>query len=681
MSEEDKSQSMSDKDRTMANRFGGEGKEDAPEKDDDDDEKDEKKDTKQPPKRALFLSNNKEDTAESSEKTEEQKPKRNLFSGLLKKDVEEAEKPDETQSAELPPEESDVTHEKTIEEPTGITVENIDPQPESAEQEATRAEFQEIVLDRIGEVEAELEELPAEEEPVEALASAAFLEHVGERLEEGVPPEVAIEDALENELDPPEADAAPEDLANVQNFDVETVEEDQDVVVPPTPTRRVTTPPPPSPPMPRVVPPYMPPPLRGPSSFNANLPSGGAISPNTIQNNPDIEQMNDYYYRKRRSGDLLLGGVVGYLLGKRRGRRATEAKFEPEIRKRDDAIGELKDKLITSEEKVRAIASAKSAEVAPNEIKVPNRAEKVEKPVVETRTEYVEVPVAETIEVPAVETIIQQIEALPVQTLAAEKSALAEQENIFAESLALPFVEAVKAVTNEQSEPEKLSELLNRSDVVEQLQAVKETAEKASVESVEKLETIVAPVATYERVSERRQPTVEKLSPPSVEVKKDPRSMTMPELLEVADHIFLEKTSVKELYEHNRIDAVNLRRVVLEYMNGGTRYEKVLRGSLEAVEMQRELRNEIRHDPAATFSAVDGQDNAAGHENTTAAQETSLSNADKLSTSYNPEGANQLKGSAEHESQDQLMLSNGTAIAVGVLMGIAIMIVLFLYAR
>ena len=155
--------------------------------------------------------------------------------------------------------------------------------------------------------------------------------------------------------------------------------------------------------------------------------------------------------------------------------------------------------------------------------------------------------------------------------------------------------------------------------------------------------------------------------------------MTMHELLEVADHIFLEKTSVRELYEHHRIDAVNLRRVVLEYMNGGTRYEKVLRRSLEAVEMQRELRNEIRHDPSATFNATD--ESAGGNESassTDQGRKDALTGADAHRQQYSYMADSQQE---KQPSDEQLMISNGTAIVVGVLMGIAIMIVLFLYAR
>jgi hypothetical protein len=669
MSEEDKSQSMSDKDRTMANRFGSEANEDAPEKDDEDDEKDEKKDEKRPPKRALFLPSEKEESVDSTKKAEEEKPKRNLFSGFLRtesKSEEKQEQPQDNAESDV----SGVARESEVEVPQDITPE-VSLETNEAEQEVEREEFQEVVLDRIGEVEAELEEMPAEEEATEALASAAFLEQVGERLEEGLSPAEAIDDALEDELEPPEADAMPEDLENMQNFDAETIEEDDEQTVTPTiPTRPASPPRPPSPPLTRVVPPYMPPP-RGPSSFNANLPSGGAISPNAVQKNPDIEQMNDYYYRKRRSGDLLLGGVVGYLLGKRRGRRATEAKFEPELRKRDDAIGDLKDKLINSEEKVRALASAKSAEAASFDSAKP-KTEIVEKttPIIETRTEYVEVP--------TVETVTEKIESLPVETIESERQTLVEQEKVFLDSIEVPVVEV--------SEPEKLSELLTRSEVVEQLQAVAEKAEKVIVEKViienriEAAEKAVeVPQLVYERAAEKPKPSSEKLSnPPSTEIKKDPRTMTMPELLGIADHIFLEKTSVRELYEHNRIDAVNLRRVVLEYMNGGTRYEKVLHRSLEAVEMQRELRNEIRHDPAATFSATGAQGDAkAAEDNLLESVKQSVSQRDM----YENTGLERTNRSEAKASEEQLMLSNGTAIVVGVLMGIAIMIVLFLYAR
>ncbi len=668
MSEEDKSQSMSDKDRTMANRFGGEANEDAPEKDDDDDEKDEKKDEKRPPKRALFLPAEKDESASSVEKTEEDKPKRNLFSGFLRTDAVPEEKteqvPEENPHEVVEVTAEDASNEQDVEAPAPVPE-----QTGEAEQEATREEFQEVVLDRIGEVEAELETKHTEEEATEVLANADFLEQVGERLEEGMAPEEAIDDALEDQIEPVEADATPADLKNVANF--EPAEEEEEAVIPPvaTPVRPTRVPPrPPLPPVPPVTP-YMPPSPGGPP-HNPNLPSGGAISPNMVRNDPDVEQMNDYYYRKRRSGDLLLGGVVGYLLGKRRGRRATEAKFEPELRKRDDAIGDLKDKLMTSEEKVRALASAKSAELATVEANAP-KTEVVQKvvPVVEAKTEYVEVP--------SVEVVTQKIESLPVDTIEVERQTLVEQEKVFLESIEVPV--------QEPFEPEKLSELLTRSEVVEQLQTVAEKvivekeAGEATATTIEKI--VEVPQVSYERGETKMSQSNEKqVSPPAIEAKKDPRTMTMHELLEVADHIFLEKTSVRELYEHHRIDAVNLRRVVLEYMNGGTRYEKVLRRSLEAVEMQRELRNEIRHDPSATFNA---NDESAGR-NESASDSSDQGKKDALTGADVRRQQNSYTADSQQEKQpsdEQLMISNGTAIVVGVLMGIAIMIVLFLYAR
>ena len=155
---------------------------------------------------------------------------------------------------------------------------------------------------------------------------------------------------------------------------------------------------------------------------------------------------------------------------------------------------------------------------------------------------------------------------------------------------------------------------------------------------------------------------------------KDVRSMTMTELLEVAEHISLEKTSLRELYERNRIDAVNLRRVIIEYMNGGGRYEQMLRGSLEAVEMQRELRGEIkRESDFSGFGAVTNSDDQSTTSNT---EEKSGSVKDSIKNQKNS-SSDSLVDTTQSE---KAMLSGSSAVMLGILAGVIVAIAFVVFA-
>jgi hypothetical protein len=59
--------------------------------------------------------------------------------------------------------------------------------------------------------------------------------------------------------------------------------------------------------------------------------------------------------------------------------------------------------------------------------------------------------------------------------------------------------------------------------------------------------------------------------------------MTMPELLALAARIEKDGVSVKEMYENGRLDAIGLRRVVKEYLEGN-RLDHVLEENLKKLE-------------------------------------------------------------------------------------------------
>lgn len=568
--------SQSDKDRQMASRFGGEK---APEIKIDEDLDDEDSSEKKDSGKGVF---SKREQLTATEKLDEkEKPKRmSFFEGLLKKEVE-------------------------------ADVDSVEKDGESQDELELTNAFQDVVVERIDAVEKELELPQPDEQAFAAEADAAFLGRVGDRLGEGLPPEKAIDDALEDEFEPPETDASENDLEQFQNFNAENdTDEDPNAAVvaqrastngrqnPPTPPNSPNVPPnTPNNPQNPNLPPNNPNVNMAPNTpYNPNLlypVSGNQLSaspnvqstPNTIDDD-EIKKMNEYYYRKGRSGGLLLGGIAGYMLGRRGGRKRAEALLEPQIEKKDKELNSLSLRLQEKEEEVRKLALDRAS-------------------------------VAHGVE--------KQVDVkLPV-----EKPPKVEMNRI-----AETVTEELKIV---EAQEQRFEKELSKADFNEVIVDKVKTAEVRS---------------------------------PIVEEKKDARTMTMSELLDVAEHVMLEKTSLRELYERQRIDAVNLRRVVIEYMNGGTRYEKVLRGSLEAVEMQRELRNEIKRDDP--FSSSDG----------TSAQSSSQSidvseNANNSSSAAQPEIARKNDGSYIEKSG--IVIPESTAIALGIITGIAIMILLFFY--
>ncbi len=594
--EENKSGSQSDKDRHMAKRFGGEN---APEVLADDDSEDEEKSTdKKDSGKGIFSKREKVEAAAAE--AEKEIPKRvSFFEGLLKKEVEADVEP--LDKTELNPE----------------------------NQELTDA-FQEVVVERIDAVEKELE-LPQPDDQAEAaVADAAFLGRVGDRLDEGMPPEEAIDDALEDEFEPPEMDALPNDLEQVQNFNIEDELEDdlnQPVVplqaagsgVQNSPPQGTSTPNiPQNPNIPtnnsNIVQPNLNVVPNAPYNPNILYPISGNLlssSPN-VQSSPnvvdddEIKKMNDYYYRKGRSGGLLLGGIAGYMLGRRGGRKRAEARLEPQIEKKDKELDALSIKLQEKEAEVRKLALDKASTTLGIE-----RQTQVEKPS------------------PTVDKTAQTlVENLGRNTLS-DKIPKFEKDKI-----AETVTEELKIIEAQEKRFEKELSKANFNEVI-----------------VEKSKPIEA------------RPSV-------IEEKKDVRTMTMSELLEVAERVMLEKTSLRELYERQRIDAVNLRRVIIEYMNGGTRYEKVLRGSLEAVEMQRELRNEIKRDDP--FSSSDGASSQSSTQSV-----TSIDSSEKSLVSRHDEVLQNNNNTLIEEQG--IVISNSTAIVLGVVTGIIIMILLFFY--
>jgi hypothetical protein len=139
------------------------------------------------------------------------------------------------------------------------------------------------------------------------------------------------------------------------------------------------TPPPPPP-----TPPAAGPPVGGSGGVPPSGRPNVAPTPNTLP--PKAES---YYQQRNKAGELLLIGLVGYLIGRRRGRIRTEKRLLPVQRKLEKQVKQLEQDITSKEQKLVAINAEKRRSetrptLAPVERMQPGRTETrlgMEKPV------------------------------------------------------------------------------------------------------------------------------------------------------------------------------------------------------------------------------------------------------------------------------------------------------------
>jgi len=214
------------------------------------------------------------------------------------------------------------------------------PEQEAETTELSSEDSQYAVEQIATERRAEVAEEPVDMTPEEVAAHEAAQEFYDRIVDEGLDLETAATETLAEVG--PEDDDAEEDEATAP---VAAAGGSSHTPPPTGPNGGPTLPPNPN------VPPVAPVPVTVAAANSAPIP---------VTHNVYIP----YYDRSRAFGDVLVGGIVGYLIGRRRGRIKTEKKLLPVQKKLEREVTHLKQDLATKEGLIREAARARVRQVA-----------------------------------------------------------------------------------------------------------------------------------------------------------------------------------------------------------------------------------------------------------------------------------------------------------------------------
>jgi hypothetical protein len=213
-------------------------------------------------------------------------------------------------------------------------------------------------------------------------AHEALLDGAEDKLEEdpSLTPEAAYEAAFNEVAEElgvaetePATDEAPAEVEPPQPTAEAIDEDDEEDPVAPTTAGSGggtgTPPPPPTPPTPPTPPLGMPHTSFGPGGYSGGPTSVTTTHNSLRQNTPTQEQLDEAERRGENRG-LVVGGLLGYLVGRRRGRIKTEKRLLPVQEKLEKQVTGLQKEIGRKEHRIRALAEEKARVMSETERQV-----------------------------------------------------------------------------------------------------------------------------------------------------------------------------------------------------------------------------------------------------------------------------------------------------------------------
>ncbi len=243
-------------------------------------------------------------------------------------------------------------------------------------------------------------------------------------------------------------------------------------------------------------------------------PNFNAFNPTTtvlVAGSVTTAERNPAYDGGNAAGAALLGGIVGYLIGRRRGRIKTEARLLPVQKKLEKQVTNLQWQLQEKESTIRRVAAD---QVRTKGVLMTERFNR---------------------------TVAQQ-----TKRTGQEATSKARQERIVTGRRPAP--EAHHLHGSQQQAPEHIGHMLIAAEALPLKRAQKSAPE------------MVTSRATMEKNNEV---SVKPLTEKRIE------TLSRAELLELSERIVIDGTSLRQIYENNLIGERGLRRLLTEYMHGG----------------------------------------------------------------------------------------------------------------